>query len=417
MTVLQKIALRISEVRQRLNAIAGIEGEAFTDEIRAEAATLQTEYGDLETRHRAAIVAEGDAEARARAEFAQAGGEAAEIRQLRDRAPLSSYILTAVEKRGLIGPEGALNDALKVSRVGSGGGPVIPFSVIHAGMMAARPRPQGDGAEARAFTTAAGLTAGTVGSVQRPILQELFGPGIFDMLGIRVDSVPSGMSNWPLLTGNTAPALFKDGTAATDAVAASFTVAELKPKRLSAEMELSHELIGSVLGVENEFRNNLMAALKAQMNDLVLNGAAPNAQKPHLIEGFITRLAENNDSAIADAARYGRLHAAAVDGIHAENEREVMGVIGVASYTHAAGVYIAGSGKSGSQLLAERSGGCMASSYIPAKNGNHQQAILHAAGPNGGGGDEGRFGCGCLAVGGPGNRPRPVHPRIAGHRP
>ena len=205
------------------------------------------------------------------------------------------------------------------------------------------------------------------------------------MLGIRVDSVPSGMSNWPLLTGNTAPALFKDGTAATDAVAASFTVAELKPKRLSAEMELSHELIGSVLGVENEFRNNLMAALKAQMNDLVLNGAAPNAQKPHLIEGFITRLAENNDSAIADAARYGRLHAAAVDGIHAENEREVMGVIGVASYTHAAGVYIAGSGKSGSQLLAERSGGCMASSYIPAKNGNHQQAILHAAGPNGGG--------------------------------
>ena len=51
MTNAQKIRLRLSQVRQRLNEISGLEGDAFTDEIRSEAESLQTEYADLETRH------------------------------------------------------------------------------------------------------------------------------------------------------------------------------------------------------------------------------------------------------------------------------------------------------------------------------------------------------------------------------
>ena len=53
-----KIELRLSEVRSRLNEISGLEGDALTDEVRAESGTLQIEYADLETRHRAAIVAD-----------------------------------------------------------------------------------------------------------------------------------------------------------------------------------------------------------------------------------------------------------------------------------------------------------------------------------------------------------------------
>ena len=60
MTSAQKIALRISQVRQRLNEIAGLEGDTLTDEVRAEATSLQSEYSDLETRHQAAIVGAGD---------------------------------------------------------------------------------------------------------------------------------------------------------------------------------------------------------------------------------------------------------------------------------------------------------------------------------------------------------------------
>ena len=50
MTPLQRIALRISTVRSRLNQISGIEGDDFTDEIRNEADSLETEFGDLERR-------------------------------------------------------------------------------------------------------------------------------------------------------------------------------------------------------------------------------------------------------------------------------------------------------------------------------------------------------------------------------
>ncbi len=54
MTALQRIQLRLAEVRARLNEISGLEGEAFTPEVRSEAETLQREFADLETRHRSA---------------------------------------------------------------------------------------------------------------------------------------------------------------------------------------------------------------------------------------------------------------------------------------------------------------------------------------------------------------------------
>ena len=64
-----------------------------------------------------------------------------------------------------------------------------------------------------------------------------------------------------------------------------------------------------------------------------------------------------------------------------------MSIIGDETYVHSSGTYITGSGLAGSQLLKQRSGGCYASTYIPNKASMKQSAILHAAGPNGGGGD------------------------------
>ena len=60
MTNAQKHAMRCSEIRQRLNEISGLEGDAFTDEVRSESDTLSTEYRDVETKYRAALVSEGD---------------------------------------------------------------------------------------------------------------------------------------------------------------------------------------------------------------------------------------------------------------------------------------------------------------------------------------------------------------------
>ena len=58
MTILQKLQIKASEQRARLNAIAGLEGDALTDEVRAEEGTLQTEFRDTETKLRAAIASD-----------------------------------------------------------------------------------------------------------------------------------------------------------------------------------------------------------------------------------------------------------------------------------------------------------------------------------------------------------------------
>lgn len=116
MTNKQKIEIRVSEVRQRLNAIAGLGSEDFTDEIRNESATLQTEYGDLEIRHRAAIISEGEEESRMAGQFG-GGGEGAEVRALLDRVHVSDYLTRAAAGTGVDGGAAELNERPSRSRL------------------------------------------------------------------------------------------------------------------------------------------------------------------------------------------------------------------------------------------------------------------------------------------------------------
>ena len=380
MTKAQKIALRLSEVRQRLNEIAGIEGEAFTDEIRNEAGTLTGEYGDLETRHRAAMIAEGDDEARARAAFGDPDGEGAERGRLLRETTLADYFGPASAGNGIQGRAAELNAALEVPLVGGAGGVSVPWHMLETPEIRVAPRRTED----RAFT-ATGNNDGP--EMQRPILQRLFGPGIMDSLGVRIDTVPTGRAEWPLFATGVAPAQAKEEAAAAAAAAATFLYANLKPKRLTGRYEYTHEIAASVPDLEQALRRDLADAVKSSMAQQIISGSAPTNANPQNVQGFIGTLGGATDlsAAVAEAADYGRLHSLAVDGIHASMEGEVMGVIGDETYKHAAGVYIAGSGESGSELLRRRSGGCMASTYIPDTANMKQSAILHAAGPNGGG--------------------------------
>ena len=373
MTNKQKVELRLSKVRSRLNELAG-ETE-LTDEHRAELDTLEGEYDTLERRHRAAILSEGDEQNAAIGLFPDGtlDQDGAEVRQLLGRVNLGDYLGPAAAGSGIRGAAAELADALEVPAAGASGGVAIPWRVLLSD----------SGIEARAFTT----TANNDGpEMQRPILQRLFGPGVMDALGVRIDSVTVGRTEWPLISGGVAPAQVKEPDAATAAVAATFSFANLKPKRLSGQYEYSHEMAASVADLEQALRRDLADAVKANMTQQIVNGAAPTNAAPQNVEGFLTKLTGTDlSSAEATAADYGKLHASAVDGIHASMETEVMSVIGDETYVHAAGTYIAGSGESGSELLKRRSAGCMASTYIPAAASMKQSAILHAAGPNGGG--------------------------------
>ncbi len=361
-----KLALRASEIRSETNKLApGEESLAKRKELLDELEGVETEY-------RAALTAEAAAETETR----DTSGLTAEEREARDltaKAEVRHWLAAAAQGRAPEGRAAEVNAAHNAPVIGPSGGAVIPWAVLRHAM---------EPVEDRAFS----VTGGYDGPIrQRPILQELFGPGIADTLGLRFDDAGVGAAEYPLLSGNVAPAQTKEATAAAAAVATSFTVASLKPKRLTAILEFTHEQAASVIGVEMAYRRNLTDALRSKMQDLLLNGVAPTNSNPQNVEGFLTKLT-GTDLSTAEAvyADYGKLHAAAVDGIHASMETEVSSIIGDETYRHAAGVYQAGSGESGSEALRRRSRACYASTYIPAIASMKQSAVLHAAGPNGG---------------------------------
>ena len=383
MTNSQKLAIRLSEIRQRLNEIAGLAADEMTDEIRAETDKLTGEFATAETQHRAALVSES-AEARAaEGEFGAGDGEPAEVRALLDRVTIGHYLAPAAAGVGLTGAAAELGAALKVEPPPVySGGVLVPWAALGRGIAEQRAAP-----ERRAFTTT-GQNDGP--EMQRPVLQRLFGPGIMDALGVRLDTVPAGRSEWPLVATGVAPAQVVEGAAAADAVPMTFSFTTLRPKKLTGKYEFTHESAATVADLEQAIRRDLADAIMAAMSNAIINGLAvdPNDSATAAnVQGFLTKIAAPTaPAAEAVYADYAGSHAALVDGLHASREGEVSSVIGVASYTHAASVYQAGSGESGSEALERRSMSCVASSYIPAavsdvQNGN----IYHAMGPNGGG--------------------------------
>ena len=367
MTKRQKLTIEASEKRQRLNELLAL--DELTDELRAELETLSKRMQQIEVELRAAITAEAADEAEARGMFGNNGdGEPAATRRLLETVTLNDYLTPASAGGALEGRAADLNAALKVPTQGKGGGVAVPWEVL----------------EVRAFTT----TAANDGSeMQRPILQRLFGPGIMDALGVRMDTVPVGRSEWPLISGGVAPAQAKEAAAAADAVTATFATANLKPKRLTGAYEYTHEEAVSVADIEQALRRDLADAIKSKMSDLIINGIAPTDQNPQHVQGFLNTIAAPADAgATAAYPDYAGAHASGIDGIHADMETEVSSVIGTDVYQHAATVYQAGSGESGTEALKRRSMSCRASTYIPAAAATQSKGnLFHLAGMNGGG--------------------------------
>ena len=178
MTTRQKIELRLSKVRQRLNAIAALEGDAFTPEIREEAETLQTEYRDLEIRHRAAIVGDGDGGEPG--DGAGEDGEARELRELEGRVEVRRYIGAAMEGGAVDGAEAEFNAALEM------GAGAFPLRLLAP--------------EARTTTdTEAGANQGTW-------LDRLFASSAAARLGVSFRSVGPGVAAYPVTTAGASAA-------------------------------------------------------------------------------------------------------------------------------------------------------------------------------------------------------------------
>ena len=303
----QTLALRLSEVRQRLNEIAGIADGELTDEVRAECDSLTTEFRDKETQHRAALVAES-AEARAAADdFAngEADGEAAEVRALRGRVRIGEYVGAAIDQRMAEGAEAELNAALKMR------GNAFPLSLL-------APAP----VEARATTNTDSQT-----NQSGRWLDRLFAGTAAERIGITMESVAPGVASFPVTTAGASAAQRGRSEAAADA-AWTVGVTELKPTRNAVRAVFNEEDAHRLPSLEASLRRDLGMALAEGVDRAIFLGDAGANENTADIVG-LTTAASVVEVSITQANKVKgpetlEAFSGLVDGIHAMTFGDLM---------------------------------------------------------------------------------------------
>ena len=347
MTDAQRLTLRASEIRQRLNEIAGLDGDAMNDETRAEGDRLGTEYRDVETRRRAAIIAE---DAAVETTTTEVDTEARERVELRGRASLGRYLSAAFAGRAPDGVEGEFAAAC-----GSAPGQ-IPLDLFEAD------RP----VEMRA--DAVSPAGSTTGQTLAPIQPYVFAASIAGRLGITMPAVGSGSHSWARIsTPLTAGAAAKGS--ARESTAAALTAVTASPRRISARLTVEAEDVAAIgtASFEPALRSNLQGALADAYDAQCVNG---DGQAPN-VHGLIPQLAAA--TAPTDVAGFDEFVAAfagQIDGLWATTMRDVVMVANVDTYRLSAVTFRDDTGHKGdmsaADYLAAHTGGWSTAARMPA---------------------------------------------------
>ena len=369
MTPLQKLEVRQSERRQRLNEIGGLDG--LDDEQRSELDTLSAEYGDGERQYRALKVAE-DAETAAAAADGDPNptGEDADRLELRSKCRVGNFLAAHLQHRAVTGAEAEL-----AAELGTEG---IPLDLWE-------PTPEKRAAELEKRTVA-GLP-GTVGVNLDLIRPEVFAPAVLPRLGVEMPRVPTGTyATATITTSQQATALAKGGAAG--GIAGAITAKTATPKRISARLELAIEDIAAVGqdNFESALRQNLSLVLSDELDDQGLNGngTAPNLQG--LFRAISTTTGTAAGSVVNDFDDFVGEFADGVDGLWATMCKQVALCVGVETYRLAAKTFrdTASDGGDGetafTSYAAQNFGPLWTSKRMPTKNNHVQQAILYRMG-------------------------------------
>ena len=366
MTEAQKHTIRASEIRQRLNQIAGLSDDEMSDEVRAECDTLTTEYRTVETRLRAAITAQG--------ETVETGpttqdAEHREREELRQRSSFGRYLSAALRGRQVDGPEAEYAAAVGVNESGR-----VPLGLFEAGEI-----------EHRADTVSPAPS--TVGVNLQTIVPAVFALSVAPRLGITMPTVQSGTYSVPRITTSLKASTKAKGDAA-ESTAAALTVIDAKPRRISARLSLTAEDVASVgtASFESALRQNLQAVMSEAYDLQCLAGdaIAPN------IRGFLTQLtAPDAPDAIATFDDFAAAPAGAIDGLWASEVSHVAIVAGVKAYRLSASTFRGTDGEmSAASYLARETGGWWTNARMPAAptsgaGANVEAAIVHRRGRTG----------------------------------
>ena len=347
MTKRQKLELRRHEIVTRLNAITGLEGDAYSDEVRTEETALKTEMRELEPRIETAIMAE-DTEQRAIAgDFADPADR--ERVDLERRSSVGAIFAAALEHRATDGATAELQTHLGLAPN------AVPLALLRGPV------------EQRAVTPA----PANVGQNQSAIVPGVFPASCAAFLGIDMPVVPVGEAVYPVLTTNAAVEVLAENAAGTETTG-SFTADVLSPGRLQASFFYSREDRARFMGMDSALRQNLGDALSDKLDQQILNGT----------EGLLsgTVLANHNVNAVTSYANYRNLFGyGRVDGTYAMGIGDIRMVVGAGTYGHMAAQFRSANAgdRAAVEDLIDVTGGVKVSAHVPAVSGaNKQNAVI-----------------------------------------
>ena len=335
-----RIAVRLSEVRERLNELSGIED--LSEEHRAELDTLTAEYADLEARGRAAALAQEEA-------TLNPEPPDPEKQELIGAASVADVFAAAVEQRSTEGATKELQDELGLM------GDSIPLDLL-AGDLEER-------------TTGVTPAPSDVGVTQAPIVPYVFPDAAAAFLRIPQPRVSVGERLYTVLTTALTAGTPAKG-AEQDHSTGAFTAFELSPARIQGSFFIAREDRARLAGMESSLRENLSMALADELDQQVLTGS----------EGLFagTNLAGNDVSTATDFAAflsglaYGR-----VDGRYASGTGGLRILMGAASYAHAGATYRNNSvDRNALDRLGEITAGVRVSAHVPEVASTKQNAIV-----------------------------------------
>ena len=327
MTNAQRLELRASELRQKLNDLSAL--DTLTDEQRGQLDTLAIEYGDVERQKRAAILAGDTPEI---PEPEKQGSEQREIDALIERAEIAAYLRAAASGVSVAGAERELRQAVLGDDVDETYMPVDMLLPVSEGEIETR-------ADASTNVSA------SIQHNQQNIVGRIFAQTAGAYLGVQRPSVGIGETHYYALTGGTSADVRLDGVA-IDAAAATFTTKSVAPVRLTARYLWGVETTARIRGFEEALRADIRAVLGDKLDYMAINGQVAVANVSPAIAGIIASLPNPTDPVqVATWNDYLSLYPDAVDGKTSMDGSNVRLLTNPETYKHAAGLQIATSGE------------------------------------------------------------------------
>ena len=306
MTKIQRLQVRISQLRTDLNALYDVEG-TLTEDQNEELTQKRAELLDLDNRYRVALETAPDPQEREKeAQDADLSADQLEFARLEDGVRLAGFLLG--------NPSGESLEYRQETGIGS----AIPWVGLLDG-------PERIQLRVDAYSEAP--ASGTAVNVQA-IIDRITAQLHARRLGVQFPMVPRGTASWQHVTAGVTPKSAAKG-AAVDATKWTLTPKTATPKRVQVRVGWRREDAALVVRFEDALRREARNALQESIDQMSINSFGTGTDQ---INGLIPSLTTGDDLTDVSVGTLLQAMATVIDGKYASDLKMVRIGLGPQTY-------------------------------------------------------------------------------------